>query len=115
VDVLSPRGSRVTSALLAITLREMGHKAVSLLADQIRIISDSSYGLRRIASIEDVKLRDEIKEATSSSCPGSRASTARGNHHPGKGRFGHHAVALAAASRPTCARSTPTWTVFYHH
>lgn len=39
-DVLISTGEQVTSALLAISLIEMGYKAISLLADQIRIISD---------------------------------------------------------------------------
>ena len=52
LDVLISTGEQVTSALLAITLKEMGQDAVSLQADQIPIISDSSYGSARIARIE---------------------------------------------------------------
>jgi len=62
VDVLISTGEQVTSALLAITLKEMGHKAKSLLADQIRIVSDSSFGTARIASIEDAKIVSELRE-----------------------------------------------------
>lgn len=98
VDVLISTGEQVTSALLAITLREMGHKAVSLLADQIRIISDSSYGTARIASIEDVKLRDEIKEGNIIVVPGFQGVDGAGNITTlGRGGSDTTAVALAAA------------------
>lgn len=98
VDVLISTGEQVTSALLAITLREMGHKAVSLLADQIRIISDSSYGTARIATIEDAKLRDEIKEGNIIVVPGFQGVDGAGNITTlGRGGSDTTAVALAAA------------------
>ena len=52
LDVLISTGEQVTSALLAITLKEMGQDAISLQADQIPIVSDSSYGSARIVRIE---------------------------------------------------------------
>ncbi len=98
VDVLISTGEQVTSALLAITLREMGHKAVSLLADQIRIISDSSYGTARIASIEDAKLREEIKGGNIIVVPGFQGVDGAGNITTlGRGGSDTTAVALAAA------------------
>ncbi|HOD75176.1 MAG TPA: aspartate kinase, partial [Syntrophorhabdaceae bacterium] len=98
VDVLISTGEQVTSALLAITLREMGHKAVSLLADQIRIISDSSYGTARIASIEDAKLREEIKGGNIIVVPGFQGVDDGGNITTlGRGGSDTTAVALAAA------------------
>jgi aspartate kinase len=100
VDVLISTGEQVTSALLAITLREMGHKAVSLLADQIRIISDSSYGTARIASIEDAKIRSELKEGNIIVVPGFQGVDDRGNITTlGRGGSDTTAVALAAALR----------------
>ncbi len=98
VDVLISTGEQVTSALLAITLREMGHKAVSLLADQIRIISDSSYGTARIASIEDAKIRSELKEGNIIIVPGFQGVDDGGNITTlGRGGSDTTAVALAAA------------------
>lgn len=98
VDVLISTGEQVTSALLAITLREMGHKAVSLLADQIRIISNSSYGTARIASIEDAKIRSELKEGSIIVVPGFQGVDDGGNITTlGRGGSDTTAVALAAA------------------
>ncbi|HOW53010.1 MAG TPA: aspartate kinase [Syntrophorhabdaceae bacterium] len=100
VDVLISTGEQVTSALLAITLREMGHKAVSLLADQIRIISDSSYGTARIASIEEEKIRGALKEGNIIVVPGFQGVDRDGNITTlGRGGSDTTAVALAAALR----------------
>ncbi len=98
VDVLISTGEQVTSALLAITLKEMGHKAISLLADQIRIISDSSFGTARIASVEDAKIRSEIKEGNIIIVPGFQGVDDGGNITTlGRGGSDTTAVALAAA------------------
>ena len=98
VDVLISTGEQVTSALLAITLKEMGHKAISLLADQIRIISDSSFGTARISSIEENRLRDELKEGNIIIVPGFQGVDKEGNITTlGRGGSDTTAVALAAA------------------
>lgn len=98
VDVLISTGEQVTSALLAITLREMGHKAVSLLADQIRIVSDSSFGTARIAGIEENKIRETLKEGNIIVVPGFQGVDKDGNITTlGRGGSDTTAVALAAA------------------
>ncbi|HBL22914.1 MAG TPA: aspartate kinase [Deltaproteobacteria bacterium] len=98
VDVLISTGEQVTSALLAITLKEMGHKAKSLLADQIRIISDSSFGTARIASIEDAKIVGELKDGNIIIVPGFQGVDGEGNITTlGRGGSDTTAVALAAA------------------
>ncbi len=98
VDVLISTGEQVTSALLAITLKEMGHKAVSLLADQIRIISDSSFGTARIAGIEEGKIRETLKEGNIIVVPGFQGVDKDGNITTlGRGGSDTTAVALAAA------------------
>jgi aspartate kinase len=98
VDVLISTGEQVTSALLAITLKEMGHKAVSLLADQIRIISNSSFGTARIASIEDAKILSEVTEGNIIIVPGFQGVDEEGNITTlGRGGSDTTAVALAAA------------------
>jgi aspartate kinase len=98
VDVLISTGEQVTSALLAITLKEMGHDAKSLLADQIRIISDSSFGTARIASIEDAKILNELNEGNIIIVPGFQGVDGEGNITTlGRGGSDTTAVALAAA------------------
>jgi len=98
VDVLISTGEQVTSALLAITLKEMGHKAISLLADQIRIISDSSFGTARIARVEGAKVMNELKEGNIIIVPGFQGVDDSGNITTlGRGGSDTTAVALAAA------------------
>jgi len=97
VDVLISTGEQVTSALLAITLKEMGHKAVSLLADQIRIISDASFGSARIVDIEENRLREELRAGNVIIVPGFQGVDNTGNVTTlGRGGSDTTAVALAA-------------------
>ncbi|MHB8108507.1 MAG: aspartate kinase [Syntrophorhabdaceae bacterium] len=98
VDVLISTGEQVTSALLAITLIEMGHKAVSLLADQIKIISNSSFGTARIVSIEEQMIRNKLKEGNIIIVPGFQGVDEENNITTlGRGGSDTTAVALAAA------------------
>lgn len=98
LDVLISTGEQVTSALLAITLKEMGHDAVSLLADQIRIISDSTYGFARIADIEQERILTELKTGRIVVVPGFQGVDEKGNITTlGRGGSDTTAVAIAAA------------------
>jgi aspartate kinase len=96
-DVLISTGEQVTSALLAITLIEMGYKAISLLADQVRIISDSTYGFARIADVEEEAVRSKLKEGHIIIVPGFQGVDEKGYITTlGRGGSDTTAVALAA-------------------
>ena len=98
LDVLISTGEQVTSALLAITLKEMGHAAISLQADQIPIVSDSSYGSARIARIEGDNILAELKAGKIVVVPGFQGITEEGDITTlGRGGSDTTAVALAAA------------------
>jgi len=98
VDVLISTGEQVTAALLAITLKEMGHDAVSLLADQIRIITDSSFGKARITDIEKDKIVSHLKQGKIVVVPGFQGVDEEGNITTlGRGGSDTTAVALAAS------------------
>ena len=98
LDVLISTGEQVTSALLAITLKEMRCDALSLLADQIRIVSDSSFGKARIADIEKEKIFSELKKGKIIVVPGFQGVDEDGNITTlGRGGSDTTAVALAAA------------------
>ncbi|HEX2966727.1 MAG TPA: aspartate kinase [Syntrophorhabdaceae bacterium] len=98
LDVLISTGEQVTSALLAITLKELGHDAVSLQADQIPIVSDSSYGSARIAHIEEEHIHSELKKGKIVVVPGFQGITEDGDITTlGRGGSDTTAVALAAA------------------
>jgi aspartate kinase len=98
LDVLISTGEQVTSALLAITLKEMGQDAISLQADQIPIVSDSSYGAARIVRIEEDNILDELKAGKIVVVPGFQGITEEGDITTlGRGGSDTTAVALAAA------------------
>jgi aspartate kinase len=98
LDVLISTGEQVTSALLAITLKEMGQDAISLQADQIPIVSDSSYGAARIVRIEEDNILDELKAGKIVVVPGFQGITEAGDITTlGRGGSDTTAVALAAA------------------
>ncbi|HTM08177.1 MAG TPA: aspartate kinase [Verrucomicrobiae bacterium] len=60
-DVLLASGEQVSTALMALTIRSMGHKARSFLAHQMRIRTDNSYGKARIKSIDASRVRQSIR------------------------------------------------------
>jgi aspartate kinase len=98
LDVLISTGEQVTSALLAITLKEMGQDAISLQADQIPIVSDSSHGSARIARIEEENILEELKAGKIIVVPGFQGVTEEGDTTTlGRGGSDTTAVALAAA------------------
>jgi aspartate kinase len=98
VDVLISTGEQVTSALLAITLEEMDHNAVSLLGYQIRIVTDNVYGKARIEDIEHQKIIDSLKAGKIVVVPGFQGVDEEGNITTlGRGGSDTTAVALAAA------------------
>ena len=98
LDVLISTGEQVTSALLAITLKEMGHDAISLLADQVRIVSDAAFGSARIAEVEEKRLFSELKKGKIVVVPGFQGVDENGNITTlGRGGSDTTAVAIAAA------------------
>ena len=97
VDVLISTGEQVTSALLALTLKEMGHDAVSVLGYQVRIITDSSYGKARIDRLEKERILEELKQGKVVIVPGFQGVDESGNITTlGRGGSDTTGVALAA-------------------
>jgi len=60
MDMLLSSGERVTAALLAIALNEMGHKTIALTGRQAGIKTDNSHTYARIESINTERLKQEI-------------------------------------------------------
>ena len=100
LDVLLATGEQVTSALLALTLRSMGLEAISLLADQVRIITDSAFGKARIIELEKERITSELMRGRIVVVPGVQGVDRGGNITTlGRGGSDTTAVALAAALR----------------
>jgi len=97
VDVLISTGEQVTSALLALTLKEMGYDAVSVLGHQVRIVTDSSFGKARIDRLEKERILEELKQGKIVIVPGFQGVDEDGNITTlGRGGSDTTGVALAA-------------------
>jgi aspartate kinase len=60
LDVLLSTGELVSCTLMAMALRSMGHKAISLSGGQAGIYTDTRYGKAKIAGIEPQRMLDEL-------------------------------------------------------
>ncbi|MBU5614874.1 MULTISPECIES: aspartate kinase [Geomonas] len=97
-DVLVAAGEQVSIALLAMCLKAMGYKAKSYLGFQVPILTDTSYSKARIESIDDKKMRADLKEGTILIVAGFQGVDEFGSVTTlGRGGSDTSAVALAAA------------------
>ena len=98
VDVLISTGEQVSSALLAIMLKNMLCDAVSMQGHQVRIVTDSSYTKARIATIEKDRLAAELDKGRVVVVSGFQGIDEKGDITTlGRGGSDTTAVALAAA------------------
>src|SRR3981081_3154347 len=61
LDVVAATGEQVTIGLLAMALLELGVQARSYSGWQVKIITNAAYNKARITSIDDEKLRADLK------------------------------------------------------
>ncbi|MCK5349741.1 MAG: aspartate kinase [Desulfobacula sp.] len=61
-DVMVSTGEQVSIALLCMAIQALGHRAVSFLGFQIKIITDSEFTKARILNIDSEKITKELKE-----------------------------------------------------
>lgn len=97
-DVIVSSGEQVTVSLLAIVLNRMGHRAVSLLGDQVRILTDEVYSGAKIVDVETERIADELKRGRIVVVAGFQGVDEKGNITTlGRGGSDTTAVAIAAA------------------
>jgi aspartate kinase len=97
-DCVVATGEQVTIGLLAMCLKAMGYKAKSYQGWQIPIITDSTSTKARIESIDDTKMRADLKEGTIVIVAGFQGVDKEGSVTTlGRGGSDTSAVALAAA------------------
>ncbi len=98
LDVLLSSGEQVAAALLTMALIENGVPAVSLLGDQVRIATDSSFGRARIKSIDVARVEEVFAQGAVAVVAGFQGVDADHNITTlGRGGSDMSAVALAAA------------------
>jgi aspartate kinase len=98
MDMLLSSGERVTAALLAIALNEMGHKAIALTGRQAGIITDTVHTYARIKEIKTDRLKKEIESGNIVIVAGFQGINERGEVTTlGRGGSDLSAVAIAGA------------------
>ncbi len=98
LDMLLSTGERVSTALLAIALGELGHPAVSFTGSQSGIITNTRHNRARIVEVRPFRLLDELDEGKIVVVAGYQGvSYAREITTLGRGGTDTTAVALAAA------------------
>ena len=97
-DVLVSTGEQVTIALLSMCLQSMGYNAKSYLGFQIPMVTDKAHAKARIKSIDDKKIREDLKSGTIIVVAGFQGTDGEGNITTlGRGGSDTSAVAVAAA------------------
>ena len=98
MDMLLSSGERVTAALLAIALNEMGFKTIALTGRQAGIKTDNSHTYARIESIDTTRLNEEISQGNIVIVAGFQGINKDGEVTTlGRGGSDLSAVALAGA------------------
>lgn len=60
LDVITSSGEQVSSGLISMAVRALGHDAVSFQGHQVRILTDDSYSNARIMDIDAVRIREAM-------------------------------------------------------
>ena len=104
MDMLLSTGERISCALCAMAIHDMGHEAISLTGSQAGIVTDSSHTKARIIDVRADRIQRDARARTGScSSPASRASRPTAATSPRS--------AAAAPTRPRSRsppRSTPS-------
>ncbi|TWI53076.1 aspartate kinase [Pseudomonas duriflava] len=98
LDVMVSTGEQVTIGMLAMALIKRGVPAVSYTGGQVRILTDSAFNKARILSIDDQRIRTDLKEGRVVVVAGFQGVDDQGNITTlGRGGSDTTGVALAAA------------------
>ena len=98
LDVLLATGEQTTAALLAMTLKNMNHPAVSMLGHQAKVVTDCTFGNARIIEIGANNIMGLVKNGNIVVVAGFQGCDIKGNITTlGRGGSDTSAVAIAAA------------------
>src|SRR6187200_415113 len=98
MDMLLSTGERISCALCAMAINDLGHKAISLTGSQAGIVTDTSHTKARILDVRANRIREALDAEQIVLVAGFQGvSTARDVTTLGRGGSDTTAVALAAA------------------
>jgi aspartate kinase len=100
LDMLLSTGERLSCALCAMAINDLGHRAISLTGSQAGIVTDTSHTKARILEVRADRIREGLADDRIVLVAGFQGvSTARDVTTLGRGGSDTTAVALAAAVR----------------
>ena len=98
LDVITSSGEQVSSGILSMTIKSLGHEAISFQGHQVRIVTDNAHSKAKIQSIHAEKIEDALKKGKIVVVAGFQGVDVDGNVTTlGRGGSDLTAVALAAA------------------
>jgi aspartate kinase len=98
MDMLLSTGERISCALCAMAINDLGHRAISLTGSQAGIVTDTSHTRARILDVRANRIRDALAEDRIVLVAGFQGvSTGRDVTTLGRGGSDTTAVAVAAA------------------
>ncbi len=98
MDMLLSTGERISCALCAMAINDLGHRAISLTGSQAGIVTDTSHTKARIVDVRANRIREGLEEDRIVLVAGFQGvSTARDVTTLGRGGSDTTAVAVAAA------------------
>jgi aspartate kinase len=98
LDMLLSTGERISCALCAMAINDLGHRAISLTGSQAGIVTDTSHTKARILDVRADRIRDALSEDLIVLVAGFQGvSTSRDVTTLGRGGSDTTAVAVAAA------------------
>ncbi len=98
MDMLLATGEIVSSALLAMAVRQLGHGAVALTGAQAGVFTDDTYGRARIRNIDTERIQREFADGNVVIIAGFQGASAAADFTTlGRGGSDTSAVALGAA------------------
>jgi aspartate kinase len=113
LDMLVSVGERISNALCAMAIRDLGHEAVSLTGSQAGIVTDTVHGKAKIVEVRARRLHDELDRDRIVLVAGFQGvSTDLEVTTLGRGGSDATAVALAAALGGACEIYTDVEGIF---
>lgn len=111
-DMLLTAGERISMALLAMAIKNLGHSAQSFTGSQAGVITDSVHNKARIIDVTPGRIRTALDEGNIAIVAISRASRRTRRTSPRSGAAGPTPRPSRSPRRwtPRSARFTPTWT-----
>ena len=98
LDVITSSGEQVSSGILSMTIKSLGHNAVSFQGHQVKIVTDNAHSKAKIQSIHAEKVENALGNGKICVVAGFQGVDSEGNVTTlGRGGSDLTAVALAAA------------------